>query len=236
MLYWLIGLVIVAVLVGSTISSAFRWVARLAVSVALAIMIAVPGGVLLMEQNEDEVAMALLLTVPLAAALFWLLKPRPVAAASEAWRVPRAKAETRPLKRAAFRRVFSADQIGQVWDRLEDEAPHHSARIAVVRRSTEQSRQALKARHLELAAHSALVMLEKRIPELIDDELTTAGSLPGLAGIRAIDELVDLLERFAADCERQLGKDRRMGASETRLLRQHIERYLGRDGLHSLNP
>ncbi len=234
MLYWLIGLGIVAVLVGSTVSSAFRWMARLIVSIALAIMIAVPSGVLLMEQNEDEVAMALLLVVPFAVAIYWLMRPRPLAD-PEAWRVPRARAETPPLKRATFRRVFSADQIAQVWDRLEDEAPHQAARIAVARRSTEQSRQALKARHLELAAHSALVMLEKRIPELIDDELNMAGGLPGPAGVRAIDELVDLLERFAADCERQLGRDRRMGASETRLLRQHIERYLGHDG-HSLNP
>ena len=79
-------------------------------------------------------------------------------------------------------------------------------------------------------------MLEKRIPELIDDELTMANSLPSHARVRAMDELVELLERFAADCERQLGKDRRMGASETRLLRQHIERYLDRDGLQSINP
>lgn len=234
MWFWLIVITALVILFGATISSAFRWLARLAVSAGLAIMVAVPTGVLLMEQDEDEVAMALLLAVLLSVAIFWLMKPRSHAPAGAP--LQPANGEKRPLKRAAFKRTYDGDQIAQVWDRLEEEAPHHAVRIAVTRRSTERSRQALKTRHLEISAHSALVMLEKRIPELIESELTFAADQPSRAGMKTIDELVELLERFAADCERQVGSDRRLGSSETRLLRQHIERYLDRDGVRPFNP
>lgn len=234
MWFWLIATVALVVLFGAAISSAFQWLGRLILSVFLAIMIAVPAGTLLMQQDEDEVAMALLLAVLLSVAFFWLTKPRAPRPARAPLQPSRSDAPT--LKRAAFRRTYAGDQIAQVWDRLEDEAPHQVARISIARRSSERSRQALKARHLEFSAHSTLVMLERRIPELIDSELKFAADQPGRAGMKIIDELVDLLERFAADCERQLGSDRRLGAPETRLLREHIERYLDRDSDRPLNP
>jgi hypothetical protein len=234
MWFWLFAVAVLVVLFGAAISSAFRWIGRLALSVVLAIMIAVPTGTLLMQQDEDEVAMALLLAVLLTVAIFWLTKPRLPKPARAPLKPANAGAPT--LKRAAFRRTYAGDQIAQVWDRLEDEAPHQAARISIARRSSERSRQALKARHLEFSAHSTLVMLERRIPELIDSELKFAAEQPSRAGMKIIDELVDLLERFAADCERQLSSDHRLGAPETRLLRQHIERYLDRDGDRPLNP
>lgn len=229
MAFWLIVLVLV-ILFGAAIASAFKWLARLIVSCALAIMIAVPTGVLVMGQDEDEVAMALLLAVLLSVAIFWLLKPR-----SPRVEALPAKSNSQPLKRGTFRRTFPADQIAQVWDRLEDEAPLHAARIGIARRSTERSRKALKARHLDPSAHSALVMLERRVPELIDQELNLADESGGHRGSKIVEELVELLERLAADCERQLGSNSRLDASETRLLRQHVERYLDRDGLQPFN-
>src|SRR5690349_24839240 len=76
------------------------------------------------------------------------------------------------------------------WDRLAALAPAHAHRVGVLQRSFERSRIALGKEHLDPDAHDLCVLIDRRLPELIDRELDDLPPDDRDRGKR-IDELVD---------------------------------------------
>ena len=71
-------------------------------------------------------------------------------------------------------------------------------------------------------------MANRHVPTLIRQDLAEAREMPEERGSRRLTELIDLLERVAADCERRVAEaSSREPASEDRL-RQHVERFASR--------
>jgi len=69
-------------------------------------------------------------------------------------------------------------------------------------------------------------MLEKHVPQLIRRELQRAETLSQAQADRLIRELVEFLERVAADCERRLDGWKPDASDTDDELRRHIESYL----------
>ena len=108
------------------------------------------------------------------------------------------------------------------WDRLAAAAPRQSERIRVLQRSVERSRTSLGNDKLDPDAHDLCVLIDRRLPELIDrelDELPPDGRDRG----KKLDELVDLVEQFARHCSRSGQSDSRYNAE---VLRRRFEERL----------
>jgi hypothetical protein len=115
-------------------------------------------------------------------------------------------------------------------------APEHQARIEVARRSCDRFGEHCAKRLFDLEAHRSKLIVGKHLPRLINEELDRAEEAPEPGRSRRVDELIDLIERLAADCERQQAHNRNMEKEDELLLRRHIENYLGRETLTPLKP
>lgn len=116
------------------------------------------------------------------------------------------------------------------WRRLSAIAPGHSRRLAVLRRSLERSRLALGSAHLDPGAHDLCVLIDRRLPELIDRELDT---LPpdDRNRSRQLGDLIDLIEQFARHCSGQRSGDSADASFQAAVLRRRFEERLSRPEL-----
>ena len=101
------------------------------------------------------------------------------------------------------------------WSRLAAIAPAQAHRVEVLQRSFERSRLTLGSADLDPDAHDLCVLIDRRLPELIDRELD---DLPPDDRDRRkrVDDLIDLVEQFARHCSRK-------GSGETGLPRYNAE-------------
>lgn len=111
------------------------------------------------------------------------------------------------------------------WSRLAKLAPGHSERVGVLQRSFERSRLALGKADLDPDAHDLCVLIDRRLPELIDRELD---ELPpdDRDRSRRIDELVDLIEQFARHCSRRGSGESGLPRYDAEVLRRRFEERL----------
>lgn len=135
-----------------------------------------------------------------------------------------------------FRRRRAAvpvNPFSTAWNKLEVEAVGAESRVAVARRSCERFRATLKGAPLDPEAHSLLVIVERRIPELIEARLGRLKECDERQRSLIVDDLLDLLERFAADCERRQRQPADEAYSEDAVLTAHIEAHLRSNPLRS---
>ncbi|MES2119900.1 MAG: hypothetical protein V4513_04920 [Pseudomonadota bacterium] len=109
--------------------------------------------------------------------------------------------------------------------RLLAAAPDQSERIGAIRASLGRSRLLLGKAKLDPDAQELCLLIDRRLPELIDRELENLAP-PGSGRDRQLGELVDLVEQFAGHCGA-----RRTGAStgaayEAAVLRRRFEARL----------
>lgn len=100
----------------------------------------------------------------------------------------------------------AASPVVSGWDRLVAVAPRQSERIRVLQRSVERSRTSLGSEKLDPDAHDLCVLIDRRLPELIDRELDELPPDDRDRG-KKVDELVDLIEQFARHCSRSGGSE-----------------------------
>lgn len=126
---------------------------------------------------------------------------------------------------AASNAYIPAAVGGQSWRRLTSAAPRRAERIAVLERSIGRSRGALGKSELDPDALDLCVLIDRRLPELIDRELD---DLPpdDTNRNRRIDELVDLIEQFARHCSRKGAGDESLPRYESEVLRRRFEERL----------
>lgn len=108
------------------------------------------------------------------------------------------------------------------WRRLSAIAPAQAQRVAVLQRSLDRSRLALGKADLDPDAHDLCVLIDRRLPELIDRELDTLPPDDRNRG-RQIDELVDLIEQFARHCSRKQAGEVSDAGFEAAVLRRRFE-------------
>ena len=115
----------------------------------------------------------------------------------------------------------------RVWRRLAVAAPRDAERIGVLQRSIERSRLALGKADLDPDAHDVCLLIDRRLPELIERELDDLP--PDDRGRREqINELVDLIEQFARDCSRRNGGDSAADRHGAEVLRRRFEAHLSK--------
>lgn len=108
------------------------------------------------------------------------------------------------------------------WKRLARAAPSHAHRIQVLQRSFDRSRLALGKADLDPDAHDLCVLIDRRLPELIDrglDDLPPDDRDRG----RKLDELVDLVEQFARHCSRKGAGEDDLPRYDAEVLRRRFE-------------
>ena len=111
------------------------------------------------------------------------------------------------------------------WGRLARVAPAHASRVAVLQRSFERSRLALGEADLDPDAHDLCVLIDRRLPELIDRELDDLPPDDRDRG-RRIDELVNLVEQFARHCSRKGSGEEGLPRYDAQVLRRRFEERL----------
>ena len=126
-------------------------------------------------------------------------------------------------------RPLPASAKADSWKRLVMAAPKERDRLLAIRQSLESSRRSLGAANLDPDAHDLCVLIDRRLPELIDRELD---SLPpdDRGRKRHIVELVQLVEQFARHCGRRRDGDPIASGYQAEVLRRRFEDRLSGAG------
>ena len=111
------------------------------------------------------------------------------------------------------------------WSRLAAIASSHAHRVEVLQRSFERSRLALGSADLDPDAHDLCVLIDRRLPELIDRELDDLPPDDRDRGKR-LDDLVDLVEQFARHCSRKGSGEDGLSRYDAQVLRRRFEERL----------
>ena len=191
---------------------------RIAKYLAMSFALAVVGGIGIGAAVADNAFVQIFVTF-LAAIALWL--PILLAALWVDSRVDR----FRRRKSAAAEAVIEVTAIDASWTRLMRAAPAERERIGAIQRSLVNSHLALRNEALDPDAHDLCVLIDRRLPELIDRELDSLP--PDDRGRReGVASLVDLVEQFARHCGRK--RDGRADASsyEAEVLRRRFEERL----------
>ena len=118
---------------------------------------------------------------------------------------------------------------GTSWERLAAAAPGEGQRLLAMQRSLDSSHRTFRAADLDPEAHDLCLLIERRLPELIDHELD---SLPpdDRGRRRHLGELIDLVEQFTRHCGRKRDGDRSASAYQAEVLRRRFEDRLSGAG------
>ena len=111
------------------------------------------------------------------------------------------------------------------WSRLAALAPAQAHRVEVLQRSFERSRLTLGSADLDPDAHDLCVLIDRRLPELIDRELDDLPPDDRDRGKR-LDDLIDLVEQFARHCSRKGSGEDGLPRYNAEVLRRRFEERL----------
>jgi hypothetical protein len=111
------------------------------------------------------------------------------------------------------------------WGRLAAIAPSQAHRVEVLQRSFERSRLTLGSADLDPDAHDLCVLIDRRLPELIDRELDDLPPDDRDRGKR-LDDLIDLVEQFARHCSRRGSGEDGLPRYDAQVLRRRFEERL----------
>ncbi len=193
---------------------------RIAKYMALSFALAVVAGIAIGAVVADNAFVQIFITVLCAFGLWLpiLIGALAVDSRLERWR-------SRPSRPGAA--VIEATAVDACWTRLKRAAPEQSDRLGAIQRSLASSHSALRDARLDPDAHDLCVLIDRRLPELIDRQLDSLP--PEDRGRReAIGSLVDLVEQFARHCGRK--RDGRPDGADydAEVLRRRFEEQLGR--------
>ena len=196
---------------------------RFAQRVAIAFGLALVGGIVIGAVATDSALAQIFVTIVAAIAL-WIpmlaltlrvgkgRKARPQSA-----RGATVDATARPVQDHA-----------DPWRRLAIAAPHEAERISALKNSIGRSRTSLGAANLDPDAHDLCVLIDRRLPDLIDRNLDTLP--PDDRGRKAqVAELIDLVEQFARHCGRKRDGHDEGREREAEILRRRFADRLGGD-------
>ena len=191
---------------------------RIAKYLAMSFALAVVGGIAIGAAVADNAFVQIFVTF-LAAIALWL--PILLAALWVDSRIER----LRRRKPAAAEVVIDATAVDASWTRLVRAAPGERERIVAIQRSLASSHVALRDAALDPDAHDLCVLIDRRLPELIDRELDALP--PDDRGRReGVASLVELVEQFARHCGRKRDGQADSSTYEAEVLRRRFEERL----------
>lgn len=201
---------------------------RIARTMLLAFALAVVGAIWIGAAVTDN-AFAQIFVTFLAAIALW-----PAVGIAALWvdsRLVRfqSRREARP---AATIIEATATAVDAAWGRLARAAPGERARLEAIQNSLATSHLALRDARLDPEAHDLCVLIDRRLPELIDRELDALppddrGRREGLAS------LISLVEEFARHCGRKRDGRAERSSYEAEVLRRRFEERLAPPSLGS---
>jgi hypothetical protein len=198
---------------------------RIARYVALSFALAVVGGIAIGAAVADNAFVQIFVTF-IAGIALW--PPILIAALWVDARLDR----FRHRKPAAAEGVIEATAVDAAWTRLMRAAPGERDRIVAIQRSLAASHVALRDAQLDPDAHDLCVLIDRRLPELIDRELDALP--PDDRGRREqVASLVELVEQFARHCGRKRDGRPDGSAYEAEVLRRRFEERLAPPQLDS---
>lgn len=193
---------------------------RIAKYIALSFALAVVAGIGIGAMVADNAIVQIFITV-LAAFGLWLpilIGALAVDSRLERWR-------SRPSRPGAT--IVETTAVNACWIRLERAAPEQSDRIGAIQRSLASSHAALRDARLDPDAHDLCVLIDRRLPELIDRQLDSLP--PDDRGRReGVASLIDLVEQFARHCGRKRDGRPESAHYDAEVLRRRFEEQLGR--------
>lgn len=200
--------------IGDLWDRGLRIAKRLAVAFGLSLALAIGVGFAVTEN-----AFAQIIVTALAAIGFWI--PMLVVLVGIEGMVARRQSRL-ANKKALAGPPLASGNADESWRRLAAAAPGENQRLLAVQRSLDTSRQALGAAKLDPDAKDLCVLIDRRLPELIDHQLD---SLPpdDRGRRRQIGELVDLVEQFARHCSRKRDGDMPDSRYQAEILRRRFE-------------
>ena len=127
--------------------------------------------------------------------------------------------------RAQEPQVIEVTAVDASWVRLARAAPAESERIGAIQRSLATSHVALRDAQLDPDAHDLCVLIDRRLPELIDRELDSLP--PGDRERRErVSSLIGLVEDFARHCGRKRDGNPAGSDYQAEVLRRRFEERL----------
>jgi len=198
------------------LSQLWRQGLRFATRVAIAFGLSAASAIMLAAAVADN-AFVQILVIGFATIAFWIPSLLLILSIERMF--------TRRAKPASRQTIdVTALPLAAGWDRLVAVAPRQSERIRVLQRSVERSRTSLGSEKLDPDAHDLCVLIDRRLPELIDRELDELPPDDRDRG-KKVEELIDLVEQFARHCSRSGGSDPRFNAE---VLRRRFEERLSK--------
>ncbi len=190
---------------------------RMAIAFGLSTALAIAVGAMLTDN-----AFAQLVVTSMAAIGFWL----PMLFVTLTFE---RFAERRRFARSMKSAPAISKAAGNSWQRLAAAAPAQRDRLLAIQRSLDQSHVSLKASQLDPDAHELCLLIERRLPELIEHELDCLP--PDDRGRRRqVGELIGLVEQFARHCARKRDGDRAASNYQADVLRRRFEDRLSGAG------
>ena len=205
--------------------------ARLAVGGMVAVVAAILLGAVATSGGFIQLVVTLLAAVALWLPAFFLVSR------IADWRRQRRRRATlrRPLEQAVTGdRTSEPARLDAAWSGL---AQVSGSRAPEVRRLEQQLAfvwRALPSQSLDPQVHELQLLIGKRIPELIDTQLTCLPLRRSDRGA-AVDELLHLLADFTADSVERYDRLAGSGREQHQVLRRRIEGHLDRDGFKPLS-
>jgi len=198
------------------LSQLWRQGVRFATRVAIAFGLSAASAIMLAAAVADN-AFVQILVIGFATIAFWIPSLLLILSIERMF--------TRRAKPASRQTIdVTASSLGSGWDRLVAVAPRQTERIRVLQSSVERSRTSLGSEKLDPDAHDLCVLIDRRLPELIDRELDELPPDDRDRG-KKVDELIDLVEQFARHCSRGGGSDPRFNAE---VLRRRFQERLSK--------
>jgi len=195
---------------------------RIAKYMAISFAIAVVGAIFIGAAVADNAFVQIFVTF-LAAIGLWL----PILLASLA-----IDARLRRPRRPDAPQVIEATAVDASWVRLARAAPGEQARIGAIQRSLAASHVALRDAKLDPDAHDLCVLIDRRLPELIERELDALP--PGDRERRErLASLIGLVEDFARHCGRKRDGNPAGSDYQAEVLRRRFEERLAGPSLSS---
>lgn len=190
---------------------------RIVKYMALSFALAIVAGIAIGAVVADNAFVQIFVTVLCAFGL-WL--PILIGALAVDARLERRR--SRPSRPGAT--MVEATAVDASWVRLARAAPGQQERIGAIQRSLASSHRALRDARLDPDAHDLCVLIDRRLPELIDRQLD---SLPAddRGRSESVESLISLVEQFARHCGRTRGE---RAGYEAEVLRRRFEEQLGR--------
>ena len=188
---------------------------RLAISFALAVVFAIGVGAVSTDNAFVQILVTALATCALWLPLFFVI--------GGIERLFARKPKPEPLVAAPV--PAHGQEEERVWRRLSAAAPRHADRIAALKRSIDRSRLALGNAELNPNAHDVCLLIDRRLPEIIERDLDDLPPDDRDRG-RQIGELIDLIEQFARDCSRRNSDSSPVDRHSADVLRRRFEAHL----------